>query len=175
MPRASSTEFVPEVASCLMDRRAMEPSRETVSISSCPDEEEDKDVAASCEDIQSSLTPEDCTWITRQFGLEVLVPYELERLHTPLDGYVTFSELYLKFGVQFPLHPFFVEVLQYFGLTVFQITPNGWAHMIRFFILLMEQGIGPPTTIDFAWFYSVKGSNNDEGFYYFAKRSAKGL
>ena len=46
-------------------------------------------------------------------------PNDMERLHTPLDGYVTLSEHYLKFGVRFPLHPFFVEVLKYFGLTIF--------------------------------------------------------
>ena len=63
----------------------------------------------------------------------MVAPYELERLHTPLDGYVTLYDTYLKFGVTFTLHPFFVEVLEYFGLTVFQITPNGWAHMIGFF------------------------------------------
>ena len=28
---------------------------------------------------------------------------------------------------------------------------------------------------EFAWFYSVKSNKNDEGFYYFAKRLAKGL
>ena len=76
------------------------------------------------------LTPEDCTQIAREYGLEVVVPDDLERLHTPPDSYVTLSELYLKFGVRFLLHPFFVEVFKYFGLTVFQITPNGWAHMI---------------------------------------------
>ena len=65
----------------------------------------------SCEDLQSSLTPEDCTRIARQYGLEVIAPYELEIPHTPPNDYVTLSELYIKFGVRFPLHPFFVEVI----------------------------------------------------------------
>ena len=52
----------------------------------------------------------------------MVMPCELERPHHPLEGYVTLSETYLKFGVRFPLHPFFVEVLKYFGLTVFQVT-----------------------------------------------------
>ena len=73
------------------------------------------------------------------------------------------------------MNPFFVKVLQYFSLTVFQITPNGWAHMIRLFDLFTEQGIGPPTAEEVTWFYSVKSNKNDEGFYYFAKRPAKGL
>ena len=63
--------------------------------------------------------------ITREYGLGVVEPSDLERLHTPPVGYVTLSEHYLQFGVRFPLNPFFVEVLRYFGLTIFQITPNG--------------------------------------------------
>ena len=49
----------------------------------------------------------------------------LETSHTSPDGNVTLSERYLQFEVRFPLHPFLVEVLKYFGLTVVQITPNG--------------------------------------------------
>ena len=68
--------------------------------------------------------------------------------------------------MRFPLNPFFVEVLKYFGLTVFQITPNGWAHMIGLFGLFAEHGIGPHTVKEFAWLYSVKSNKNDDDFYY---------
>ena len=47
--------------------------------------------------------------------------------------------------------------------------------MIRLFGLFVEQGLGPPTADEFARFYSVKSNKNDEGFYYFSKRPAKGL
>ena len=123
-----------------MDKGATEPARETTSTSGHPREEEDEEVAVSCGDLQSSFTPEDCTRIAREYGLEVVAPDDVERPHTPPNGYVTLSEFYLKFGVRFPLHPFFVEVLKYFGLTVFQITPNGWAHMIGLFGLFAEHG-----------------------------------
>ena len=102
-------------------------------------------------------------------------PDNIERSHTPLKGYVTLSECYLQFRVRLPLYPFFIKVLECFGLTIFQITPNRYAHMIGLFGLFMEHGIGPPTTEEFAWFYSVKSNKNEEGFYYFAKRSVKGL
>ena len=136
---------------------------------------EEEEVTVSCGDLQSSITSEEYTRITREYGLEVVEPTDLERPHTPLVDYVTLSERYLQFGVRFPLNPFFVEVLQYFGLTIFQITSNGWAHMIRLFGLFAEQGIGSPTIEEFTWFYLVKSNKNDEGFYYFAKRPAKGL
>ena len=165
-PSASSTESAPKVASHPVDRRVAEPVRETTSTSDHFSEEEEKDeVAVSCEDLQSALTAQDSMRIARQYGLEVVVPYELERPHTPPEGYVTVSDTYLKFRVRFPLHPFFVEVLKHFGLTKFQITPNGWAHMIRLFGLFAEHGMGPPTVVEFAWFYSIKDNKNDEGFY----------
>ena len=78
--------------------------------------------------------------IVRMYGLYVTEPTDLERAHTSPASHVTLSEIYLRFGVRFPLNPFFVVVLQYFGLTVFQITPNGWAHMIGLFSLFIKQG-----------------------------------
>ena len=103
------------------------------------------------------------------------MPYELERPHHLPNGYVILSETYLKFRVRFPLHPFFVDVLKYFGLTMFQVTPNRWAYMIGLFGLFVERRMGPPMTAKFAWFYSIKSNKNDDDFYYFAKRPSKGL
>ena len=82
--------------------------------------DKEEEIAVSCGDLQSLITSEECTWITQEYGLEVVVPTDLERPHTPPVGYVTLSERYLQFGVRFPLNPFFVEVLRYFDLTVFQ-------------------------------------------------------
>ena len=48
--------------------------------------------------------------------------------------------------------------------------PHDWT-----FGLFAKHGMGPPTAELFSWFYSVKSNKNDEGFYYFAKRPAKGL
>ena len=118
-PNTSSNESTPEVASCPVDMRAMEPVREMTSTSGRQSEEEEEEITVNYGDLQSSLTSKDCTRIAQEYGLEVVAPNDPERLHTPPDGYVTLSELYLKFGVRFPLHPFFVEVLKYFGLTVF--------------------------------------------------------
>ena len=175
-PSASSTESTPEVAWHPVNIRATEPVREmTSTLGRFNEEEEEEEVLVSCEDLQSALTVEESVRIARLYDLEVVLPYKLERLYTPSDGYMIVSDTYLKFGVRFPLHPFFVEVFEYFGLTLFQITPNGWTHMIGLFDLFAKHGMGPPTATKFAWFYSVKGIKNDEGFYYFAKRSAKGL
>ena len=35
--------------------------------------------------------------------------------------------------------------------------------------------MGPLTLEEFSWFYTLKANKGDQGFYYFAKRAAKGL
>ena len=103
----------------------MEPAQEAASISSRQDDEEVEEVTVSCGNLPYLITPEDYSQITQEFGLEVLKPTDLERPHALPNGYITLSECYLQFKLRFPLNPFFVEVLKYFGLTVFQIMPNG--------------------------------------------------
>ena len=90
-PSTSFTESAPEVASRPTGRRVTELVREIMTTLGRLGEEEEDEVAVSCEDLQSLLTTEDCVWIARQYGLEAVVPYELERPHTPPDGYVTLS------------------------------------------------------------------------------------
>ena len=119
MPSASSIESTAKVASHSVERGAMEPAQEAVSTSGRQSEEEVEEITVSCGDIQYSLTPEDCTWIAWEYRLEVVELDDMERPHTPPDGYVTLSERYLQLGVRFPLHLFFVEVLEYFGLIIF--------------------------------------------------------
>ena len=98
-PSTSSTASAPEVASCLVDRRDMELAQEAASISGRQGDDEEEQVAVSYGDLQYLITPEDYTQITQEYDLEVVEPTDLERPHTPLDGYVTLSECYLQFGV----------------------------------------------------------------------------
>ena len=141
-PSASSTESVLKVASQRADEEAAKPEREAVSTSGRQVDDEAEKVVVSYGYLVSQVTSEECTQIARVYGLYVTEPIGLERAHTPLAGHVTLSEIYLQFGVRFPLNPFFIAVLQYFGLTVFQITPNGWAHMIGLFGLFVVQWLG---------------------------------
>ena len=78
------------------------------------------------------------------------MPTEVHRVHKPPKGYVTISESFLKFGVRFLLNQFFRDVLCFYGLMVFQVTPNGWALMIELYVLFVEQKISPPTPKEFS-------------------------
>ena len=124
-PSASHIESAPKVASHPSAKKATEPMQEVVSTSGRQVDDKAEEVTVSCGDLESLIMSDKCTRIVRMYGLQVVEPTDLERLHVPLVGYVTLSELYLQFGVRFPLNPFFVAVLHYFGLTVFQIMPNG--------------------------------------------------
>ena len=99
----------------------------------------------------------------------------MDREHKPPKGHVTASKMFLKFGVHFPLHQFFRDILRFYRLTVFQVTPNGWAHMIGLFVLFVDRKMAPLTLEEFSWFYTLKSNKGDLGFYYFAKRAVKGV
>ena len=109
----------------------------------------------SCVDLISIISMREACQISKRYNVEVGFPEETGRPHNPLAGHVTVSEAFLKFGVRFPLHPYFVEILKYFNLTVFQLSPKGWAHMIGLFVLFFERKIGPPTPKEFLWFYTL--------------------
>ena len=70
--------------------------------------------------------------------------------HKPPRGHVTISKLFLKFGVRFSLNKFFRDILRFYGLTVFQVTPNGWAYMIGLYMLFVEQKMTPLTPEKFS-------------------------
>ena len=129
----------------------------------------------SCVDLISTISMCEACRISKRYNVEVGFPKETGRPHNPPTGHVTVSEAYLKFGVRFPLHPYFVGILKYFNLTMFQLSPKGWAHMVGLFVFFAEQKIGPPTPEEFSWFYTLKPCQGDFGFYYFSKRASKGL
>ena len=105
--------------------------------------------------------------------MTVAVPQEVGLAHRPSTRDVTTSEVFLKLRVWFPLHPCFKNILNFYGLTVFQVMPNGWAHMIALFLLFVEQKMDPPSPKEFSRFYTFMSNKVNLGFYYFTKRATK--
>ena len=70
------------------------------------------------------------------------------------------SESFLKFGV---LNRFFIDVIRYYGSIMFQVMPNGWAHLIRLYVLFVECKMSPPTLEKFSWFYTWKANKGGQG------------
>ena len=104
-PNISFTESVPQVASCPGDEKATRLVLEQEAFTSSREEEKEEEVEVSCANLKSTIIGEDEQRIVGRYNLEVVMAYELERLHCPPAGYVAVSEAYLKFGVKFPLHP----------------------------------------------------------------------
>ena len=74
-------------------------------------DDEVKEVVVSCGDLVSQITSKECMQIARTYGLYVTEPIDLKKAHIPSASHVTLSEIYLRFGVRFPLNPFFIAVL----------------------------------------------------------------
>ena len=55
--------------------------------------------------------------------------------HFPPHGYVTFSEVILKTGVYLSLHPFIVQVLDFFDIICFQLPSNSHRLIVAFYIV----------------------------------------
>ena len=93
----------------------------------------------SCVDLVSTISLRQASKISTKYSVEVGFPQESGRPHNPPAGHVTVSETFLKFGVRFPLYPYFVRILNHYNLTVFQLSPNGWAQMIGLLSSLLSK------------------------------------
>lgn len=60
-------------------------------------------------------------------------------------------------------------MLEYNSLAPFQLTPNFYGHMIRFYILCHKLGYSNPAPKEFTYLYFVKANLNDHGFDYSSK------
>ena len=79
----------------------------------------------SCVDLVSTFIFRDVHRIAARYGMDVAVPQKVGRAYRPPTGHVTTSEVFLKFGVWFPLHLCFRNILNYYNLIVFQAMPSG--------------------------------------------------
>ena len=79
-------------------------------------------------------------------------PHERGRAHRPPTGHVTAFDCSSNLECGFPYTPYFRSILHYYNLMVFQVKPNGWAHMIGLFILFIEWKIDHPLWRSFLGF-----------------------
>ena len=78
-PSISFTEYAFEVASRPTDEGVIGPTSEPASTSSRVSEEEEDEVTVSYTNLRFAIIREDSTRITTYYGLEVVMPCELER------------------------------------------------------------------------------------------------
>ena len=90
------------------------------------------------------------------------------KLDNLLEDYIAVTKDVLRCATQFPLPPYFQNLLKYYGITLMQITPNSYRHMIAL-IACKELGFPEPTLEEFAYIYSLKGNYGDYRFYHKSK------
>ena len=86
----------------------------------------DSDSKYICKDWVSGLSTKKLGFISREYRLGHLARWAAgnERPQLPPRDYMTFSEAILKTGVFLPLHPFIVQVLDYFDIVPFSAPPK---------------------------------------------------
>ena len=79
---------------------------------------------------------------------------------------MTFSEAILKMGVFLPLHPFVIQVLEYFEIVPFQLPPNSHRLIVAFYIVFSEYCGVAPSMVYFEFIYGLKAFAKHVGFWY---------
>ena len=76
---------------------------------------------------------------------------------------MTFSEAILKMEVFLPLHPFVVQVLNYFDIVPFQLPPNSHRLIVVFYIVFSEYYGVMPSVVYFVYIYGLNAlAKHDE-------------
>ena len=73
----------------------------------------------SCVYLISMISIREANKIVSLYGVEVGFPQQTRRAHNPHPSHVMVTTTFLKFGVRFPLHPYFVRILNHYNLTMF--------------------------------------------------------
>ncbi|XP_044436050.1 uncharacterized protein [Triticum aestivum] len=99
---------------------------------------------------------------------------DLRASSSPPHGAVCVYAHALEAGMRVPLHPFFVDALNHFGLAPTQLAPNGWRIMAGFVVLCHSAGVSPSLAV-FRRFFMLStlphSHKQKKGWYYFHPRS----
>ena len=93
-----------------------------------------------------------------------------ERLHLLSPRYIAISEAILKSGVFLPLHSFIDQVLEFFDIVPFQLSPNSYRLIVAFYIALSELCETAPSIGHFAFIFRLKTLAKHPEFWYLTSR-----
>ena len=80
------------------------------------------------------------------------------------------SEAILKTRVFLPLHPFIDQVLEFFAIVPFQLSPNSYHLIVAFYISFLEIYKTAPTVGHFSFIFWLKVLAKHHGFGYLTSR-----
>lgn len=65
-----------------------------------------------------------------------------------VPNHAAFYTTVIEHGIGIPLHPFFIDVLDFYNLASAQLSPMAWCHMLGTLILFRQEGMGVPTLME---------------------------
>ncbi|XP_062078381.1 uncharacterized protein LOC133782928 isoform X1 [Humulus lupulus] len=95
--------------------------------------------------------------------LRLIVPVNDERVGSPPDGYTSWSPMHCQAGAFLPLHSYFVEICEYFGIAPFQLMPNSYKLLTLLRILHRVLECPPPDALEVYYLFNVE-SNRVSGY-----------
>ena len=98
-----------------------------------------------------------------------------EKLHLPPLGYMAINKAILKTGVFLPFYPFIEQVLEFFDIVPFQLSPNSYRLIVAFYIAFLELCQTAPTVGHFAFIFGLKALAKHFGFWYQTGGAAAGI
>ncbi|XP_062113617.1 uncharacterized protein LOC133824670 isoform X2 [Humulus lupulus] len=97
---------------------------------------------------------------------KVHCPREGQTADKPPEGQVALCEAIFKAGGYFPLHSYYVKVLDYLGIAPMQLAPNSWLILACMCILYHQEGYEDPTPEEIGHLYGLKKTSQfDHGYY----------
>lgn len=129
----------------------------------------------SCAELASKITSEEIMFLIEYYNLEGkwLRPHSFMRMHAfditglPTPRMVLTNKL-VELGFGSPMHDFLHQIIEYYGNTPVQLSPNCYRAAIGLYMMFRNQEFDIPTMPEVSHFLSLRRCGNDIGFYYLA-------
>ncbi|KAK3006861.1 hypothetical protein RJ639_016843 [Escallonia herrerae] len=101
--------------------------------------------------------------------IKLRLPDENESANmTTIDEIGVYWDMFIN-GFRVPLHPFFIKVLNAYGLTHGQFSPHAWRFMSFFIYQCHKLGLNPRVRV-FRWFFTIFSITKQVGWYFLSQR-----
>ena len=129
----------------------------------------------SCAGLASEISSEEIMWMIEYYNLagRWLKPRPQMRMHyfpdtrLPTPRMVLTNKL-VELGFGSPIHPFLLEITNFYNIAPIQLSPNSYRMIIGLYIMYRKKGFPPPTMTEISHFVGIRRSGNDLGFFYVA-------
>jgi putative gypsy type transposon len=95
-------------------------------------------------------------------GYSLVKPRRKDSILDVPEGCIAIYKDAMDTGLRFPLHPFAVELLNAYNITVSELYPNGWGCIVAFLIICSAVGVEPTLTA-FRYIFRIRRCTSKQG------------